>query len=169
MQATYEFKKLFDDPQIYKNFSNSSKMFELLRYIKYPNISQLKKEVFKHRNSPEIMIIDKYENKDNKYFILCFDFKIIIIDQQSKDNSDEQFLKSILSKHHTFNKYFLLNDEDANPESGSEKILSLYTLNKFNNFLINQKHIFNSTIQDIWRIITRCLSAFIIKKGQENS
>ena len=153
-QATFEFQKLFNKPQDYT-------VLNKLEYIEFQDISKIENKVFDHQNTGEIMIIDA-ENKN--YSIICFDYKMIIIYRDLNDGSD------ILNKLDTFTKYFLPRKgtkTHVNSNKENDRLF-LKEITSFNEFL-NRIRIDNSRIQRIWRIITRCLSAFLVKKGHENA
>mgnify|MGYP001029950258 FL=1 len=117
---------------------------------------QNKDEIIQVQNESKIMIIDEYQDTDtNKYFFACFDYKIIIYQNQ-------ETLNEFLSKHQDYDKYFL----KRNPITGlkHDDDIFMYEINNF----CEKFGIFNSNLQMFWRLIYRCISGFLIKKSYKN-
>ncbi|KAK8843701.1 Serine/threonine-protein kinase plk4 [Tritrichomonas musculus] len=108
-------------------------------------------------NETDIIIIDEYEENDNKYFIICHNYKLIVVKQEESID----FLRvQTNAEIYVFPKCNI-------PHIKSFKIDSIF-LAEIESFS-EQFSITNDDLKYHWNKIVNCLSAFLIKKGIQNS
>lgn len=134
----------------------------------YQNIHQIEEVILQNQNFSKIIIIDEYQN----YFILCFNSKIILIKRNPNDETEKTILQNFLMKYSTFNQYFIQNVDISKPKSLTENnfLIEIQNFEKeLDRIKICNSKIYDFNINDIWSMITRSLSGFLIKQGYENS
>lgn len=132
---------------------------ELFKKLSFLFVSDIKNEddILQIQNESKIIIIDEYQETNNKkYFFVCLDYKLIIFDQ---NQNFDQFL----SQQQNSNKYYL----KQNPMSETEKNDNDLFLYEINNFCEKFK-IQNHKLQRFWQLIVECISGFLIKKSYQN-
>ena len=136
-------------------------------FIFYQDILQPEKEVKQFVNKYKILIIDECMENGNKYYVICFDYTLIILPQEDKaddsilpqkDETDDLILPSIFTRFENNDKYYKLNCNIRNE-------------NFFNDIkTFSEKfQILNENMQHFWSTVVNCLSGFLIKKGYQNS
>ena len=125
--------------------------------------------IYKKETSPKILMID-YDTK-NDFFIFCFNKSIRIIKK-----SDYLIIKHFISQYSDYTIYYASNE-------CKHLLVKTYPHILFNFTKKDQKHFLNLEIpnfmaqfeikdmkmKDNWKIIQRCISGFLIKKGYFNS
>ena len=97
-----------------KTFTLRNKHLQTILYkIEFLFLSNNNIEILtKFQNESKIIIIDEYKDKyENKYFFICFDYKLIILSQEKS----LQYLNDFLSEHEKSEKYFLKNNSTLGP------------------------------------------------------
>lgn len=123
-------------------------------------------EINQHYNKTDIIIIDNYEEPDEKYFILCFD-KIIWIIEQAKIQEIQFFLSN--SKSSLF--IFLKNTKDIFDNHIKFDYVEFDNESSFYNELEVFKSQFiiqpiqSMHITRFWRIIRSSFLSFLLKKS----
>ena len=161
-ESIHEFQKYLkkeDNCLINEHLKDILDKFE---FIYYPDILQSEKKAKQYESNSKIIVIDEYMEDSIKYYILCFDYKLIILPQE--DNTDDLILPSIFTRFEDSNKYFIQNcytqfETDTRNENFFNEIR-----NFSKEFMIS-----NEKVQHFWSIVVNCLSGFLIKKGYQNS
>lgn len=103
----------------------------------------------------KIIVIDKIQGNDNKeYYLVCFDYKLIIINR----NKDEAYFNEFLSNNIDSKKYFLMNYNEEN-NNLTQEIFNFSVEFQMENF----------RYQCFWNKVMKCLSGFLIREGYKNS
>lgn len=118
-----------------KTFTLRNKHLQTILYkIEFLFLSNNNIEILTNfQNESKIIIIDEYKDKyENKYFFICFDYKLIILSQEKS----LQYLNDFLSKHEKSEKYFLKNNSTLGPNiKNAEKFFYV----KLNDYQINSQ------------------------------
>lgn len=111
----------------------------------------IKKLYKKSMNLKQLQLI--YNNSNNKFIIICFEYHLIIIDK-----SQQFIIKTLLSRNNEDKLYFV-------PKTNSKQISFFeQEIDSFTNYLkIKVKG--SKFIFDFWNAIVPCLSAYLIKKS----
>ena len=161
-KSIHEFQNLLKQPTNYFYNEHLKDALDKFDFIFYPDILPKEKKVKQYENNSKIVIIDEYMENDIKYYILCFDYKLIILPQG--ENADKLILPSIITRFEESDKYFIQNcDIQFETDTANENFF-----NEIRNFS-KKFRISNEKVQHFWSIIVNCLSGFLIKKGYQNS
>ena len=105
-QSIHDFQNLKKE----KNISVSNEYLKEILYqfdfIFYPDIHHTEKTVKQYENNSKIIIIDECIEDGIKYYVVCFDYKLIILPQE--DDTDNLILSSIFARFEDIDKYFIL-------------------------------------------------------------
>ncbi|KAK8847117.1 hypothetical protein M9Y10_019697 [Tritrichomonas musculus] len=161
-ESIHEFQNLLKKEKNYLSNEHLKNILDKFNFIFYPDILQQEKKVKQYENNSKIIIIDECIENDIKYYILCFDYKLIIFPLE--DNTDDLTLPSIFTRFEESDKYFIQNcDIQFETDAVNEKFF-----NEIRNFS-NEFMILNEKMRPFWNIVVNCLSGFLIKKGYQNS
>ncbi|KAK8880547.1 hypothetical protein M9Y10_003227 [Tritrichomonas musculus] len=138
--------------EILKNFN----------FFFYPDTLQTKEGIKQFENNYKIIVIDECIQNGIKYYVLCFDYNIIIF--PNEDKAGDSILQDILKQFNGCVTYFIQN---CNKQSDTDNSNSDF-FKEIRNFSI--KFSFrDKKLQSFWSMIVNCVSGFLIKKGYQNS
>ena len=138
--------------EILKNFN----------FFFYPDTLQTKEGIKQFENNYKIIVIDECIQNGIKYYVLCFDYNIIIFPNEGK--AGDSILQDILKQFNGCETYFIQN---YNMQSDTDNSNSDF-FKEIRNFSI--KFSFrDKKLQSFWSMIVNCVSGFLIKKGYQNS
>ena len=151
----------FQDLLKKKNINTKNKNFEEILYkfdfFYYPDIIQTEKKAKQYKNNSQIIIIDECIQNNVKYFVVCFDYTLIIL--PNEDQKGSSILCDIFTNFNDCDKYFLQN-------SDTQSTVFFEEIDNFSKeFRIEEWRI----VKNFWNIVVNCLSGFLIKKGYQNS
>lgn len=168
-QGVIELQNLLKNNNINIRNKNLKKILSKFEIKFYQNLNEIPKEIFMHKEDPKVIIIDEYEEEfKNKYFIICFDYKVIIFQIKSKDEPETSNLNDIFRNIKDYKQYFIgkYKNNLLNEISEEDFIFS----REIQKFSIECTIEFEKeSINNIWSMIVDCLSGFLIKKGYQNS
>ncbi|KAK8842451.1 hypothetical protein M9Y10_026038 [Tritrichomonas musculus] len=161
-QSIHDFQDLLKKENNYISNENLKEILNKFDYIFYPDILQTERTGKQFENNSKIIIIDECIENDDKYYIVCFDYKLIILPQEGK--TDNSIIPSIFTKFTDSDKYFIQNcNIQFEPNTLNSNFFS-----EIRNFS-KKFTISNEKMQDFWSIVVNCLCGFLIKKGYQNS
>ncbi|KAK8850178.1 hypothetical protein M9Y10_018301 [Tritrichomonas musculus] len=161
-QSIHDFQNLLKKKGIFVSNELLKEILYKFDFIFYPDILQTEKKVTQYENNSKILIIDECIKNDIKYYVICFDDKLIILPQ--KDETDDLTLPSIFTRFEDIDKYYIRNC-NIQTETDTEDKFFFYEIRNFS----EQFSISNKNMQHFWSIVVNCLSGFLIKKGYQNS
>ena len=175
-QSIHDFQNLLEKKNIDMMNKYLKEILDNFDFIFYPDIIQTEKRAKQYENNSKIIIIDEYIQNNVKYYVICFDYKLIIL--PNEDQKGISILGDIIINFDDCDRYFLQNcdikSETDSADKNDPKIF-LYEIQSFSrefsirsikgNLSIESK----IKIQNFWNIIVNCLSGFLIKKGYQNS
>lgn len=163
IQGFNEFKDIFDKKEI--KFNREFCLKHVIHQI--INNDEINPQIFQQIEESTIIVFDEHITSCFKYFIICFEGKLLIIDQSNQDQMN------LLSEIKSSEIYFLSElqntfIENFNAESYKNKKKEyLYFLEEIkeleNCFQINQKY--DKPIKNFWCIISPCIFGYLIKKN----
>ena len=122
-------------------------------------------EISQLSDNSKIIIIDEYQHDFCNYYAICFDYNLIIIEQNVENQSKDLTLSNFISKFTDSQIYFLKNKPISQKSSEAEDIIFRSEIKNFS----KEFTIINDQFNLIWNSIVDCLSAFIIKKSYKNN
>ncbi|KAK8880613.1 hypothetical protein M9Y10_003295 [Tritrichomonas musculus] len=161
-QSIHNFQNILKKNNIYISNGYLKEILYKFDFIFYPDILKTEKKVKQYENNSKIIIVDEYIENDIKYYIVCFDYKLIILPEE--DKTEDLLLPSIFTRFEEDDIYFIPN-YDIQTETDTEDKFFFNEIRKFSaKFIISNKN-----MQHFWSIVVDCLSGFLIKKGYQNS
>ncbi|KAK8839290.1 hypothetical protein M9Y10_032222 [Tritrichomonas musculus] len=161
-QAIHDFQNLLKKEKIDMPNEHLKDILFKFDFIFYPDILQTEKKVKQYENNSKIIIIDEYMENDIKYYVLCFDYKLIFLPQE--DKTGDLVLPSIFTQFEDNDKYFITSLDPQAETDTENRNFFIEIINFSKEFMIS-----NINMQHFWRIVVNCLSGFLIKKGYQNS
>ena len=161
-QSIHDFQELLKNGKIHISNEYLKEILYKFDFIYYPDIQQTEKKANQYENKSKIIIIDECIENGIKYYVVCFDNKLIILPQENE--TENLILSSIFTKFDDIDKYFLRNC-DIQSETDTAKKNFFIEINKFS----SEFTITNKKMQHFWSMIVNCLCGFLIKKGYQNS
>ncbi|KAK8843603.1 hypothetical protein M9Y10_024662 [Tritrichomonas musculus] len=179
LTGSTEFQELFMRKELNmtdKRFDPLIKKFQFRQILNSDiinNSDNINNSISYEINESENIVIDIYEESTNKYFIICFNENIHIINQSNQayinkfltdDCRDKLF---ILNKaKNDFIKITKIQDDKLKNNQKIDK-LEEEIYNFMQNF--NLCRIYKTIIIKIWKIIQRCVSGYLIRKAYSKS
>lgn len=131
------------------------------------NKTQLYDEILRLPNKLKIIVIDEYKEGSKSYLFICFDFNMLILNVDQ--NSIISFLNEFVLKFDNNEIYFLQDNPIAKKNSNKieDQYFSYELYNFSNEFMVlkNKVRMSSIRIQALVKIMFRCMSGFLIKKG----
>ena len=139
----------------------------VFRHISKNNIQDI--DINRKSIQSKIIIIDKYEEFENEYFQICFDYFFFFID------TTNIFLIKEFFEHNLDSTFYSLSADVADILSNNIGIKPKNIIfedsffeEEISNFCKNFR-VLNQNLKKVWNHIQRCLAGFLIKKGYSNS
>lgn len=143
-----------------KKIDTENKFFHNILYnlhFYYWIDNQIEKNILQLQNNSKIIIIDEYQEGENIYYIVCFDYNLIICNQAQESN--------LLLKHNDSKHYFLKNQLLFGSNSFLADSIFMHEIKNFS----SKFQIINREFIAFWKSIVNCISGFLIKKAYDNS
>ncbi|KAK8894352.1 hypothetical protein M9Y10_022787 [Tritrichomonas musculus] len=161
-QSIKNFQKLLKSGNIHTSNKYLKKTLEKFDIIYYEDIEYVEEKVKQYQNNSGIVIIDEIIQYSIKYYVVCFNYKLIIFPM--KDKTESSTLSTIFSESSLFDKYFIQGCSNQDDTDST----NINFFNEIRNF--SQEFVItDSNLQHFWKKIVNCVSGFLIKKGYQNS
>ena len=161
-QSINNFQKSLKSGKIHTSNKHLKETLEKFDFIYYEDIDQIDERVKHYQNNSGIVVIDECNQDGIKYYVVCFDYKLIIFPK--KDKTESSTLRIEFSGSNLSVKYFIQGRTNQNNTDS----VNTNFFNEISNF--SQKFMITDTnLQHFWKKIVNCVSGFLIKKGYQNS
>lgn len=113
-------------------------------------------------DNSKIIIIDEYHNDNFNYLFICFDYNLIIINQNCENKPDDSVISKFISNFKNSRKIYLKNTLFCT-QNNSDNDIFLKEIKSFS----NEFSISNDKFASFWMAAVDSLSGFLIKKSYD--
>ncbi|KAK8892540.1 kinase that interacts with cdc31p [Tritrichomonas musculus] len=150
-KAINDFQNLLEKKNINTTNQYLKEILYKFEFIFSPDILQAEKAI-QYENNSKIIIVGECIQDNIKYYVLCFEYKLLILPNEGQEVSS---ILAAITNSDDCDIYFVPSDD----------MIFLYEIQHFS----REFRIDNENIQHFWSNVVNCLCGFLIKKGYQNS
>ena len=172
LTGSTEFQELFMRKELNMTDKRFDPLIKKIQFLQILNSDNINNNISNEINNSENIVIDIYEESTNKYFIICFNENIHIIDQSNQTYINLLITDDCIDKLYILNEakndFIKITNIQDDKLKNNQKIELEEEINIFIPYF-NLCRIYKTTIIKIWKIIQRCISGYLIQKAYSKS